>query len=171
MSKSGETMKKSYIFICGAPRSGTTALTNVVNSFEATFIGTEVFSNYFQKIDPVSLTTSSFETDKILRTLVDKSGKVRGEGLSRKFSDARVIGDKHPLYHRKFNELSENFPNSTILFIFRDIAAVARSFQRRADNPNDAWSLQDFRAVTYWCDGASDFLEFQKSNPETCQTM
>lgn len=71
-----------------------------------------------------------------------------------------------PRLYEEFQPIEENFPRNrtTILFIFRDITAVAESYTRRARNSHDKhWAReQDWRvAVEDWNRAISSYKAYR----------
>lgn len=165
-------MNKNYIFISGAPRSGTSALTNALSNCDNTKIGMEFFIDAIQLKDPKQLTPASFEPDALRASLSKKfSGDVLEAHLA-EFAASNVIGDKHPHYHRQLGRLNQEFPRCRHLFIFRTLQDVANSFQQRCDNPDDeGWKLADYKAIEYWCQGAANILDLHEKAPMKCMIL
>ena len=157
---------KQYIFVCGAPRSGTTALASLISTLENTHIGQEVFPDAVKIPDPTRLTYSFFDRPILSKRLSRKHPPKEVEKLLKKYATSKVVGDKHPHYHRHLNNLAEEFPGCHFVFIYRDINEVARSFQRRFENPDDKWGLRSYHAAHYWCDAAENFLNYSDKNPK-----
>ena len=166
-----EAQKKQFVFVCGAPRSGTTALASLISALDNTHIGQEIFPAAVKQPNPTPLTQASFDKHALQENLSHKYGPSVATNQLTRFEKSGVIGDKHPHYHRHLPILSEAFPSCHFVFIYRDITDVARSFQRRFENPNDQWNLPDYLAVHYWCDAATNFLTFYERNIHQCSIV
>ena len=161
-------MKKDYLFLCGAPRSGTTAIAVLVSAMTNTHIGVEMFTHAIQLKDRIELSTADFDESNLRTTLAKRFKPEMIDAQIARFEKAGVIGDKHPLYHRNLPNLNTAFPGCGVVFIFRDVTDVSRSFKRRFENPADSWKVQDYNAIHYWCEAAHNFLSFQEKHPERC---
>ena len=147
-------MKRQVLFICGCPRSGTTALWSLLASHNQVAIGVEryvkrVLVNY-------SLTPEEFKKDRFFN-LVDgdthwksltegKSERTRNfSELIHRFDQCKVVGDKMPKLYKFYQEILATFPNCKILFIYRNPFDVVQSYKRRMLDSNDRWenTIQD----------------------------
>ncbi len=79
-----------------------------------------------------------------------------------KSSKLQYVGDKVPMYFRRFQELNRSFPDAKLIFLYRDVFDVASSFNVRAQNANDTWPLQnDYKvAVEIWNESLEKALKF-----------
>ncbi len=143
----------------GCPRSGTTALTRLLNRHSDVLIGNE---RYYRVIERGELTPAHFEMDRFLSIEpgdthdeppgmdegpnphwvgVDPGGKVEA---------ARMIGDKYPPIFRAYPMLAERFADAHIVYVLRNPVSVAESYQGRADDVADRWPFDHRRAVDDW---------------------
>jgi hypothetical protein len=141
-------------FICGCPRSGTSALRNVFNQDERFAIGMERY--YYKAAHEFSLKNSLFNKERFF-TLKEGdtfwSDLGMYEGIKPSFDKAVYRGDKIPKLYNHFESLFLELPDSKVLFIIRDIYDVASSYNVRANNINDKnWSRdQNYKvAVDDW---------------------
>ena len=119
--------KQNYLFVSGCARSGTTALTRLLNSHPEIEITVEKFGHIFQN-----------KPDQFSSKLVDTN------------TEKKYTGDKFPGYYKDFPLIFKNFPNAKMLFIYRNIFDVAQSYKaRKLDDLND-WDKGPKRAVTEW---------------------
>jgi len=147
-----------YLFISGAPRSGTSALTELLSSHPKVALGMERYKFLYKK----SLVNKSvFEESKFFNFLEEQtninstSGKYVDyySGLVDKYKKCSILGDKYPQLYKFWDSLYEEFGESgKYLFIIRDIEDVASSFNIRAENPKDKWPEEnDYKkAVQIW---------------------
>jgi hypothetical protein len=144
----------SPFFICGCPRSGTSALRNVFNNDVRFVIGMERY--YYRAAKSFSLENKLFEKDRFFDL---QEGDTfwpelsMYDGLQNRFNEAIYRGDKIPKLYSHLNELFVALPNTKVLFIIRDIFDVAASYNARANNENDKnWSReQNYKvAVDDW---------------------
>ena len=173
MSAPDTKRPRSHLFVCGVPRSGTTALARCLNRHRRVALGIERYRR--------ALLDSNGETD--YGRLFDKDRffdfrpsdgsayaklllpSLRGTDLEgsdwpkqlyddawEKYDSVSYVGDKIPtLYHRALF-LRETFPGCKVVFLLRNPVAVALSWQARADNPRDSWSRRNgfAEAIVKW---------------------
>ncbi len=149
---------KRYLFICGCPRSGTTALWQLITSHPQIALGLERY--YHTVLVNNHISPRLFDKDRFFASPANDTFYDDLYAFSPYYSDLRprydqciYFGDKIPTLYLKYHLLADNLPNATILFIIRDIYSVASSYNRRAANPSDKhWSRQqDYKvAVDDW---------------------
>jgi len=144
----------SPFFICGCPRSGTSALRNVFNNDVRFAIGMERF--YYKAAKNFSLEHKLFEKERFfsLQTGDTFWNEISMyDGMKPNFECSIYRGDKIPKLYYHFDKLFKELPDTKVVFIVRDIVDVAASYNARANNLNDKnWSReQNFKvAVDDW---------------------
>lgn len=141
-----------HLFIGGCPRSGTSALAFLLNEHPHVALGFERFKRVRAQLDPFHFSAPQFFSPVLAET------DIRGELLYRRLrarwegGSVTVVGDKVPLYTRVLPQLLARFPGARVAVLMRDPLAVARSFARRAEDPQDWWpAANDHRlAMTMW---------------------
>jgi hypothetical protein len=141
-----------HLFIAGCPRSGTSALVGLLNEHPHVALGFERYKRVRAQLDPHHFTPGQFFAPVLAET------DIRGELLYARLrarwerGEVSVTGDKVPLYTRVLPQLLERFPGARVAVLVRDPLAVARSFARRAADPEDWWPAEnDHRlAVKMW---------------------
>lgn len=148
--------RKRYLFVCGCPRSGTTALWRILAAHPQIVLGVERFIMLASKkfrIKPALFEKSAFFDLKPGQTFYrDLAGFNRYYvEAERRFDDAVWVGDKMPTLYIDYPGIEANFDNAHILFIVRNIFDVAESYQKRAINPADGtWREdRDYRRAIY----------------------
>lgn len=143
-------------FICGCPRSGTTALAKIVNSHPDAAMGIERFRKIAIGANGMEFGPALFERERFIDIRqTDTDLVTTNEAIARK-ADKRwpmkLIGDKVPRLYARQKFLKDTFPESTLVAIFRDPMAVAMSWQARADNPEDKWPEENgaLKALEEW---------------------
>jgi glycosyltransferase involved in cell wall biosynthesis len=132
-----------HLFIAGCPRSGTSALTFLLNEHFQLAVGFERYKRLRAQLDPFHFAPKQFFSPVTAET------DIRGELLYRRLrarwqsGTVRVIGDKVPLYTRVLPALLARFPEARVLVLVRDPLEVARSFRRRAGDPQDWWPAEN----------------------------
>jgi hypothetical protein len=142
---------RSYAFLCGCGRSGTTALVELVNRHPDVAIGYERFADRAIKgtLTPDLFTPERFADFQKGDTFRSSyAGDPIREQVVHKFHSARVVGDKVPTLFRNLDQL-DAFDDPKVVFIVREPFAVAQSFVARARNPEDkGWAFEhDHRAA------------------------
>lgn len=164
-----------FLFVCGCPRSGTTALTTFLNGDERILLGQERYRRIIPLLEPFHFSEPLFFNPTLRETSWAMPwrhehvfpGSFRDYRALRerwRRGGVQILGDKAPLYHRHFDLLAERFPAARYVMLLRDLRGVARSYIGRAENPIDHWPAEnDHRlAVEHWNEAlgaAQRFLE------------
>jgi hypothetical protein len=164
-----EASGKRHLFICGCPRSGTSALQLLLASHPRIALGGEryIIGAFRNGLRPEHFTKERFfdlHPDDTFYPSLDAFGSYYADQRA-KFDDALWIGDKAPDYFRLLDHIDENFDDAHIILIVRDPVAVASSYQVRASNEADTtWDSQrDFRkSVDEWNTANSLALAFHQ---------
>lgn len=135
------TNEEKILFICGCARSGTTALTRLFNAHPQINITIEKYQVDF-------FMDTSFESLVFDRTAKDENLPVIW------------AGDKVPSFYKDYGKLFNAYPDSKVLFIFRNIFDVAESYKARQDNDKEPWNKGVRRAVEEWNTSLVNTLEF-----------
>lgn len=130
------------LFVIGASRTGTTALTDYMNQHEEILVCMERYKWVYDQMD------SSFFT---FRRILDYEPQPRGSGkgetntawerhaellANKDPSRLRWVGDKHGAEDWRFRAISENNPGAHFLITYRPIEEVVESFENRVRNPD-----------------------------------
>lgn len=165
-------MTQKYLFVCGCPRSGTTALVRLLNSHESFAIGMERYKYYANRKDINKINKGLFKSNTFF-DLKDSQTNINwqyfyDELIDKYNNGVEYLGDKYPHYYRFYNQINNNLGNTKWIFIVRDIASIAKSYNARAADPKDRWSPKaDFRkAVDHWNESLVETWKYQKNNPE-----
>ncbi|HEY7961888.1 MAG TPA: glycosyltransferase [Solirubrobacteraceae bacterium] len=154
-----------HLFLAGCPRSGTSALAFLLNEHPRLAIGFERFKRVRAQLDPFQFTPAQFFAPVTAET--DIRGELLYARLRARWESGTVgvVGDKVPLYTRVLPQLLARFPAARVVVIVRDPLAVARSFRRRAADPEDWWPVEnDHRlAIAMWNEALSCVREVQAS--------
>lgn len=140
--KSQPKQKPQYLFIVGCPRSGTTAMWELLTSSSEIVLGVERYAH--RVFPPFSLKPNLFEKERFLSLKNGDTfyGNLVGfnsyySNCPKYFPSAKYVGDKIPKLYEYFDDFIKNFPKAKIIFMFRNIFDVAASYKARAEDVND----------------------------------
>lgn len=150
------TKSRGLLFVCGAARSGTSALVRLLNAHRYMMVTAERYADLLLK-EP-SLREEHFEEERFFTfhegdSFYNAVDQWVEKSLRRRYPEARYIGDKIPRLYEKIDYIASTFTTATVIVISRNIFDVAASFNSRARDTNDLlWSRHDdFRAaVQQW---------------------
>ena len=160
---------KDFLFISGCPRSGTSALVHLLSGSTSVLLGMERYGHLTNK-DNFRLNKGHFEKERFFNvaegdTFYDDFDKFHGYDplMREKFDDCKIIGDKRPDLYEAYDNLFSAFPETKVLFIYRDIIEVASSYQARVVL-GDAWPKNKnfLQAINDW--NRSLFLTREAAN-------
>ena len=116
--------------VSGVPRSGTTALANLLNWHPAVFCGIERF--------PLATVDQSFFTrESVIDESIPSAHFVRNKAVLEEKNRLNAIGDKGPRYFYRLAGSASEFADMKLIFIIRNITDVFYSWNKRAFNEND----------------------------------
>ncbi len=160
---------KSFLFVCGCPRSGTTALWQMLMGSADIFLGVERFGGYMTRHNIGTLEAANYEKKRFFDM---QDGDTHYNDLAsfhmfkpwfptaeKDYDAASLIGDKIPRLYWDFDRFAERFPGAKVIFIVRNVFDVCLSYQRRKENQQDPWSLDYRKAVEEWNQSIHCFLE------------
>jgi len=130
------------LFICGCPRSGTTAIWELLSTHPSIAIGLE---RYHCRIEEFSLSYEDFELPRFFDlqpgdTFYDDLAFTPYYAeLRPRFEQTTHRGDKIPKLYERFDPLFHTFPDARVVVMFRNLIDVALSYSRRARDPQDPW--------------------------------
>lgn len=135
---------KRTLFVSGVARSGTTILSDLLNTHSHVCLGVERFKFQYlvhKNFDPNLFSKDRFfsfqDDDTNLRPNTGKKWEDLYHGLSAKWDRSLIVGDKIPDLTAVLGRLLQVYPGSRFLFILRDPASVAASWQARSENKRD----------------------------------
>jgi len=173
----GMTIPERFLFICGTARSGTTALTRIINSHPQIGIGMERFKNITTGRTKHLLVPELFAEDRFFDFADGLTNFVPGKSeamswyydeLRAKFPNLTYIGDKVPNSFRVVDHVHKKFAATKHIFIVRDIFETACSWQARAQNSRDNWAAH--KDATYaihpWNETLLTYLNMKSRYPD-----
>jgi hypothetical protein len=150
------SLKRKFLFICGCPRSGTTALMSFLCRHPDIALGLERFQMRARRHE---LSPQDFE---LIRFFDVRPGDTWYDSLEqfswhydtirRKYASARYVGDKIPYLYYYLDFIASHFEGARILFLLRNINEVALSYEARIGTFHWSSKYNAVRAVKDWND-------------------
>jgi hypothetical protein len=137
--------RKRLLFICGCPRSGTTAMSQLLARHPEACIGRERYATIFNRKQPFR--RSLFEKKRFLTlqpgdTFYDITRfQTYHEGFAEKFDACRFVGDKIPYLYTRWDDVFTLRPKPIVIFMIRNVLDVAESYTNRARCLSDPWPV------------------------------
>lgn len=149
--------EKRLVFVFGVARSGTSALTRLLNEHPRICIGIERYKYAFRK---KRVTAAYFEerrffdfraSDTNITPAADPRWAEFYETMRRRWPQAEIVGDKIPII-QSYPHVKATFPQASIVYICRDLIRVASSWNVRAASKSDKWPAHNdyAKAVLQW---------------------
>ncbi|MCK8465554.1 sulfotransferase [Aliiroseovarius sp. S1339] len=165
---------RQYLFITGCSRSGTTALTTLVNKHPDVAVGYERFSKLSKEN---GLTPELYQAERFCEFRTGDThhngwaGDALREPVLHKIHAARLIGDKIPNLVERLEQLN-GFPNARVIFIVREPYGIANSFVVRAQNSKDIWAAdRSYEAAVKEFNSAMSCIEEFAASGERCLVL
>lgn len=166
---------RHFLFLCGAGRSGTTALAELLNKHPRIVMGIERFKYVYSKgsraeeVTPALFDKDRFFSFEATDTNVLPTGKTKEiyDDMVGRYDTAKWVGDKVPRFYARYPQMLRRFSPARFIYIMRDPVRVASSWQVRADDTKDGWPEQnDFRSsIEEWNKANAATLSFMQSKP------
>lgn len=164
-------MNKSFFFICGCARSGTTALWRLISAHPEIAVGVE---RYIGLLQPgYALSKDLFDEERFFnlqpkdthfKNLTEGRAGKYYEELKNRYRQCQLFGDKIPPLYNYYKETQDAFGDVKILFIFRNIFDVAQSFNERAKGGINWLASKDYTAaVSHWNKSLMETLNYIKA--------
>lgn len=161
---------KRYVFVCGCPRSGTTALWRLLMAHEKVCIGNERYYRVFTENKPITKALydrDAFYTIREGETFYNELPR-RYESKYEKYNTCQVLGDKVPYAYLRYSDIIESIPEARFVFVSRNIFDVAVSYNSRAHDTKDKdWpESTDYQvAVQDWNESLHQTLKHREHVP------
>ena len=155
-------MTRRILIVGGCPRSGTTALTRLLNCHPELLIGDE---RYYWLFDQRRIAARHFERARFLDLReadrhwaegrapwppCDPDGSDGSGDLGARYDRARFVGDKYPRLSDVTDHLAAALPDAQLVWIVRNPLSVAESYEARRADEADAWFFGLDRAMVDW---------------------
>jgi Sulfotransferase family len=164
---------RELLFLVGPGRSGTSALTEVMNGHPELAIGMERYKRLWRgrinELTPAHFTREVFFDfdDGLTNITPSRPEWVRYyEELDAKFDTARYVGDK--MTSIRIRQMLHNLPEAKFICIVRHIRPLAYSWHARATNPDDVnWPQRNDarQAVAEWNNALRKILRARSAHP------
>ena len=146
------TLGRNMLFVCGAPRSGTTGLWRLLVQDPRIVLGME---RHGSRLRPEAFRTDlyeksgffDFETYPNLARLADS---YYANEAKQRFDSAVYVGDKLPLLYKVYDFVSAVFPSAKTVILLRNIFDICESYQARLEDAADNWKFSAMDAVDHW---------------------
>jgi len=141
-----------FLFLGGSARSGTSALTNLVNANKRAIIGMERYINLWQK---KVVTPAHFEMERFMDVQPGdmpggNAAYVKNMRFETRFGKELVVGDKFPLIHAIYGHVRQTFDNYQILYILREPLSVCESYQAFFETPGSNFKADGMKGLSLW---------------------
>ena len=154
-------MTKRTLIVGGCPRSGTTALTRLLNCHPDVLLGDE---RYYWLFEHRRIAARHFARERFLD--VREADRHWAEGrapwpegdIAARYDRASVIGDKYPRLADVADHLVSALPGAQLVWIVRNPLSVAESYEARRADEADGWPFGLKRALDDWNNGARSAL-------------
>ncbi len=160
------------LFVCGCPRSGTSAVAMWLTQMNEIAIGMERYQQYWRKHQAFpdnALTFDRFFDIKQGDTWYNSLDQFPNyyQGIREKYNSAFFVGDKIPRLWENFDSVFRQFSGARVIYTLRDPFAVAHSYKVRALDPNDQlWgNKRDTNfAIQEWNESVKYLIDFFNSD-------
>lgn len=131
---------KKFLFVAGVPRSGTSALTEMLNGHSDIAIGMERYRSLVSTGALFKIGAKLFDRSRFFDwSPEDTNVRIEGgkydlmyESLRAKYEAVIYHGDKGPGYFSRAHRFLSTFPGAKMVIIWRCLEDVAMSWQRRS---------------------------------------
>lgn len=146
---------RNFLFIGGVARSGTSALCEMLNCHPEIALGMERYKNLaatgelFLRAESLFVKEKFFHFESCETNVPMVGGKYDDlyRDMERKFQKVTYVGDKVPSYYKHVDRLMNSFPGAKILIIWRPLADVAMSWERRSKDTSSWPSANGIEAA------------------------
>jgi len=169
---------KSKVFVCGCPRSGTTAMWRIFKSIKNIAIGVERYNNL--AINDFTLSEAHFQKERYFKYKKEDSHwgnlttgvqEIYYRNLRGRYHACKYVGDKIPKLYKNFDPLFKTFDSIHVFAIVRNILDVSHSYKVRKENPDDAWRATFQDAIYDWNESLVQILKFKELYPKNMHIL
>ena len=156
---------QKMLFVCGAPRSGTTAMHALLTADKRIVMGMERYEGYLNdELGPQLFSKERFFNFESDPRDSKKSLPYYADIAAPCFETSEYIGDKIPLLYQQFGRVIKAFPEAKFVVLLRNIIDICNSYQNLQDDPNHDWSFDVHDAVNHW-NQLLEFIKLHGSDP------
>jgi len=156
---------QKMLFVCGAPRSGTTAMQALLTADTRIVMGMERYGSYLNgEFGPHLFAKERFFNFESDPRDLNRSRTYYKDVAEPHFDAATYIGDKIPLLYLEFDLVTKVYPDAKFVVLLRNIVDICNSYQNRKNDPQDNWSLDIDDAVSHW-NRLLDFIKLHRADP------
>lgn len=161
-------LSKRLLFVTGLPRSGTTALGNMLNISR----DLELYKELYPALRLNGYTPQDF-TQQVLFERISSAqrGRRRTKDINnleifRRNGTSLCIGDKRPFFQFCAESTFDNFSESQVkvIFIDRSLVDICRSSHKKSVKPHDRWSIE--HTILMYNASCRQIVHLSQSRPE-----
>jgi hypothetical protein len=147
------------LFVCGAPRSGTTGLWRLLVQDSRIVLGMERHGSRLRResFHPELYSKRHFFDFETYPNVARLADPYYDTAAREHFDSARLVGDKLPLVYQSYKLATGVFPSARFVVLLRNIFDICESYQARLDDTSDNWKFTVTDAVAHW-NSLLDFL-------------
>lgn len=150
---------RKFLFVCGAPRSGTTGLWRLLIQDPRIVLGME---RHGSRLRRESFTAELYDKERFLDfgtypNLARVASSYYESEARDRFDSAEYVGDKLPLIYQSYKLATAVFPSARFVVLLRNIFDICESYQARLEDNADNWKFTVMDAVMHW-NSLLDFL-------------
>ncbi len=132
------------LFVVGAPRSGTTIVTQTLNASDQIKLFDEVSlldvlefgESIVGKLRAFLMEREAYEDFRVLARETDDPAAALRQVMAAITAPRSIWGEKNPMYATQLESLRRCFPEAVILFVLRDPREVVNSYLSYRDSPS-----------------------------------
>jgi hypothetical protein len=143
---------RNMLFVCGAPRSGTTGLWRLLIQDPRIVLGMERHGSRLRKeyFRPELYEKDHFFDFETYPNLARVAAPYYAQEAYQRFESAVYVGDKLPLLFQSYKFFTRVFPDAKLIVLLRNIFDICESYQARLDDAADNWHFTVADAVAHW---------------------
>jgi hypothetical protein len=143
---------RRILFVCGAPRSGTTGLWRLLIQDPRIVLGMERHGSRLRResFTPDLYDGSHFFDFETYPNVARIASSYYESEARNRFDSAEYVGDKLPLIYQSYRLATAVFPSAKFVVLLRNIFDICESYQARLQDTSDNWHFTVMDAVKHW---------------------